>query len=59
MEVDPIAKQAIKIVAVGDHLVGKSCAIERYACSNSASSPASHLYNATQLSSIVNHARSK
>jgi hypothetical protein len=30
MEIDPTAKRGIKIVAVGDHLVGKSYAITRY-----------------------------
>jgi len=30
MEIDPTANRAIKIVAVGDHLVGKSCAITTY-----------------------------
>ena len=30
MEIDPIANQPIKIVVVGDRLVGKTCAITKY-----------------------------
>lgn len=30
MEIDPTASHPIKIVTVGDHLVGKSCAIATY-----------------------------
>ena len=30
MEIDPTASHLIKIVTVGDHLVGKSCAITTY-----------------------------
>ena len=53
MEIDPTPIQSIKIVTVGDHLVGKSCAITTYHSFKSAILRLVHLSNVTLLSSIA------
>lgn len=55
MEIDPIAKTSIKIVAVGDKLVGKSCAITTYLTYNQAILHQVHLSKGNLQSSTALH----
>jgi hypothetical protein len=59
MELDPTAKLPIKIVTVGDHLVGKSCAITTYQLANQVLLPLKLPSSANQQYSTVQIAKSK
>ena len=57
MEIDPTANQPIKIVSVGDKLVGKSCAIQAFQCLHSVSLPLMPQSNVIPQYLTVHHAR--
>ena len=59
MEIDPTANLPIKIVTVGDKLVGKSCAIQAFQCYHSVSLPLMPRLNVIRPYLTVHHVRFK